>query len=201
MFVDIDIFAYQQVAYCFGYSFLCSCFVSPSRQCRQDSDFADFLLSHLYCPHVRIISQQVDQSDGLDKNFFIAATASILLDKSLLQWEEIFVGMENVGAANDPITLTNVGNVDIADGGVSITASDLVASGGRIEASRFTVHTSDLVDCGGGSGMSSIGDEIVGGAFVDRQGTEELFFCILDVGEGTRSDVYLSESSWFVNVG
>jgi len=82
-------------------------------------------------------------SENRTTQFLLATTTAMIMSPTALTWPSLELSGVNQTSNNDPITINNTGNKDIAAGGITVTGYDLqglTTLTERIFAQNFSVH-------------------------------------------------------------
>jgi len=129
-----------------------------------------------------ILDSSSAQSAPYGETFTLLETTAMVMSPTALTWPTINLTSTNVLSNNDPVTINNTANKNIAY--VNVTAIDLQGAEIKsdfIYAENFSVNT---VDACGGTDMVNNTAIAVSGATIPKgnnsagQGQEELYFCL-----------------------
>ena len=137
-------------------------------------------------------------------NFFeVLSTTAMVMNPTALTWPTLELGTTNKTANNDPFTINNTGNKDIAAGGITVTGYDLQGTSiptDYIRAQNFSIwHVNGSSSCSGVSCLECNGTIMVNAtaeplAYAnisaannslayqnETSGQENLFVCLMTV--------------------
>ncbi len=155
-----------------------------------------------------IINASISDINGVyaenrSSNFSVQSTTAFAINPSALTWAALELGTTNRTSNNDPITLNNTGNKDVATTGITLTGYNLrglTTTSEFINAPNFSVsNLNGTSSCSGitclecnGTIMANATIETLPNAILsagnysrnyqnDTSGQENLFFCLMTV--------------------
>jgi len=140
--------------------------------------------------------------------FTLQETTAMVMSPTALTWPSIGLTDTNVLSNNDPITVNNTANKNIADGHLNVTAIDLqgeTTATDFIYAHNFTGNINDACEgtvMANSTAIAVSGATITAGNNSAGQGQEELYFCLEEVPSGISSQTYSTTGlgSWTIAI-
>ncbi len=140
-----------------------------------------------------------------NETFTLLETTAMVMSPNSLSWDTMLPGGLDKLSNNDPITINNTGNKNIASGNVRVKAYDLVGetnSDYSIPAANFTVNVNDACE---GTKMQNntvvgiINSILSAGNNSAGQGQEQLYFCLEEV-PALIQQTYSTVLSWVIDI-
>ncbi len=158
--------------------------------------------------------------------FSVSETIGFVLAPQNLTWATLTIGASNQTASNDPLLLNNTGNKDIQQSDISINATNLAGeadSSKALYSGNFSVGnaTGSSFECNYAPPIryaTRLNFTVSGGSFVNitsaimnasnfslnngREGQEQLYFCLLLVGNELTQQSYSTRQNgpWTVQI-
>ncbi len=132
-----------------------------------------------------------------NESFTLLESTCIITAPVSLAWSTIFPGELNKLSDNNPLTINNTCNADISNGGIKLTAINLLGipdSSYNLPAKNFTVSTTNSCDTGtvmmNGISVPITGAVLPSGNNSANQGIEELYLCLEEMPNNIIAQIY-----------
>ncbi|MEK6855274.1 MAG: hypothetical protein AABX73_03560 [Nanoarchaeota archaeon] len=162
--------------------------------------------------NVTIKDNSSNRAENATTGFTLSESTCMIMSPLALTWPSLGVTDVDTLSNNDPITLNNTCNDDIASGAVTVKAYNLrgeVTTTDMIRAGNFTTHTSDACTSGtqmvNGTATGVTGSILAGGNHstnIGSTGQEQLYFCLEELNTSISPQSYSSEleGAWVVAI-